>query len=267
MAFGVLCVFCWRAPAQIFCTVVKRIAVIVQPAHAGGTLSGKRFQDKLVDRPVVGFSLFAECYHGPPVVAPNGSHITGKNSIISGRPRPFARRSRFYSAHAGNHVIGKVIYWQPLFHTFDPNHWLTQYSMIPEFLKQSIMQHEGLRLRPYMCTAQKLTIGYGRNLTDNGISESEAGSMLEADIAGCVAEADRAFPGWRDHNPARQNVIIELIFNMGAPRLTQFKRMWEALARRDYIKAAAEMLNSRWAQQVGKRAKTMAKQMETGIFP
>lgn len=137
--------------------------------------------------------------------------------------------------------------------------------MNPAELRKSLALHEGLRLAMYTCTAGKPTIGYGHNL-EMPISQAAADQILADDVAGCVAEADRVFPGWRDHNPARQNVIIELIFNMGAPRLSQFKRMWEALARRDYIKAAAEMLNSKWAQQVGKRARTLAKQMETGLF-
>ena len=52
-------------------------------------------------------------------------------------------------------------------------------------IKTQLIRHEGLRLKPYRCTAGKLTIGIGRNLDDCGISQKEAYAMLERDIADC----------------------------------------------------------------------------------
>jgi lysozyme len=132
-------------------------------------------------------------------------------------------------------------------------------------LVESLKAHEGLSLKPYKCTADKLTIGYGRNLDDNGISEIEALAMLENDIASCCTELDKNFPGWRGHDDARQNVLAEMMFNLGAPRLGRFFKMWAALDRHDYEEAAYQMLDSRWAKQVGQRAQTLAKQMKDGL--
>jgi lysozyme len=131
-------------------------------------------------------------------------------------------------------------------------------------LRQSLMHHEGLRFKPYHCTAGKVTIGYGRNLDDVGITITEAEAMLEADIDRSVDELDRVKPGWREHSDNRQNVLIEMMFNLGAPRLMGFRKMWAAIDARDYTKAAIEMLDSRWAKQVGKRAETLANQMRAG---
>lgn len=133
-------------------------------------------------------------------------------------------------------------------------------------LRESIKRHEGLRLKPYVCTAGKLTIGFGRNLEDRGISEPEALQMLDADLAACVAELHRAIPGWQKHSPERQNVLVEMVYNLGMPRLLTFRKFLAALDQANYPQAAAEMLDSKWAQQVGQRAKTMAKQMETGTI-
>jgi lysozyme len=131
-------------------------------------------------------------------------------------------------------------------------------------LRQSLMKHEGLRLTPYKCTAGKVTIGYGRNLDDVGMTNDEAAAMLESDIDRCIAELDRVKPGWKTHDSARQNVLIEMVFNLGMPRLLGFKNMWAAVDRKDYVEASKQMLDSRWAVQVGQRAKTLAETMRTG---
>jgi lysozyme len=131
-------------------------------------------------------------------------------------------------------------------------------------LVESLIKHEGLRLSMYTCTAGKPTIGIGHNL-ERPISERAAKVILDDDIADCVQDMDRAFPGWRAHSDARQNVLLEMCFNLGTVRLRRFAKMWEALDARDYDKAAEEMLNSAWRVQVGKRAQTLAGQMRAGL--
>jgi lysozyme len=136
-----------------------------------------------------------------------------------------------------------------------------------ERLHKSLILHEGLKLKPYQCTANKLTIGVGRNIEDNGITVDEAMMMLDNDIETCVSELNKRLPGWTEHNEVRQNVLIEMVFNLGAPRLMGFRKMIAALERKDYEQAAKEMLDSRWAVQVGNRARTMAQMMRTGKWP
>lgn len=130
-------------------------------------------------------------------------------------------------------------------------------------LIEQLMRHEGIRLRPYRCTAGKLTIGVGRNLEDVGISRAEAEELLQHDIDRILREA-RQLPVYEDLDHIRQNVLMNMLFNLGLSRLLQFKRMFEALRIGSYTKAAAEMLDSRWAEQVGDRAKELAKMMITG---
>ena len=131
-------------------------------------------------------------------------------------------------------------------------------------LIDSLIKHEGLKLKPYKCTADKTTIGVGRNLDDNGITEAEAMLLLKNDIDTCVTELDRTRPNWRQHNETRQNVLVEMVFNLGMPRLNKFTKMWAALDAKDYPKAAAEALNSQWAKQVGQRAGTLAAKLAAG---
>jgi lysozyme len=129
-----------------------------------------------------------------------------------------------------------------------------------------IKRDEGLRLHPYTCTANKLSIGYGRNLIDNGITEQEAEILLHGDIK--IARQDaQVFAGidvWSRLSPTRQAVIINMAFNLGLSRLRKFKRLHLNLANGRFDQAAVEMLDSRWASQVGHRAIRLADAMRLG---
>jgi len=131
-------------------------------------------------------------------------------------------------------------------------------------LIDDLKRHEGLRLKPYIDTVGKLTVGYGRNLDDVGISEQEAEMMLRQDIYTATAEAREAFPWVSDISPIRQDVIYNMSFNMGMPKLKKFKNMIAALEHRDFGEAAKQMLDSRWAKQVGSRATELAEIMRSG---
>ena len=136
--------------------------------------------------------------------------------------------------------------------------------MNKSLLLESIRKHEGLSLLPYEDTEGHLTIGFGHNL-DSGITIQQAYLLLESDLEICMTELDKGFPGWREHPEHVQNVLIEMQFNLGRPRLSKFKKMWTALSNDDYETAAKEMLDSKWAEQVGHRAETLAKQMSEGF--
>lgn len=125
--------------------------------------------------------------------------------------------------------------------------------------------HEGLRLNPYPCTSGRLTIGYGRNLDDKGITESEAEEMLISDVA--EVEHSLHMTGLlTNHNDARKAVLVNMGFNLGVTGLLRFTRMIAAYRKHDYDLAAKEMLDSRWAMQVHKRAVELAEQMRSGEF-
>lgn len=132
-----------------------------------------------------------------------------------------------------------------------------------QLLLEQLERHEGLRLKPYRDTVGKLTIGYGRNLDDRGISEDEAGFMLDNDIDQVVSELER-MPLFLSLNSVRRVVLANMAFNMGVPTLLEFRRMLGALAEKDWDRAAAEMMDSKWARQVGGRATELAELMRRG---
>jgi len=131
-------------------------------------------------------------------------------------------------------------------------------------LRSMLVLHEGLRLKPYRCTAGKLTIGVGRNLDDNGITQAEAFALLENDILAVEADLDRTWPWWREMSEARQQVLADMCFNLGVTRLGGFVNTLAAMKRGDYEAAADGMMKSLWASQVGRRAQRLAKMMREG---
>ncbi len=125
-------------------------------------------------------------------------------------------------------------------------------------LKSNLMRDEELRCYVYKDTVDKLTIGYGHNIEDRGISESIAEAMLAEDMVVALDDLDRAFPWWRDLPEPVARALANMSFNLGLPRLKRFKKMLNALLLEEFETAAAEALNSRWADQVGGRATRIA---------
>jgi lysozyme len=115
-------------------------------------------------------------------------------------------------------------------------------------LREMLVRHEGLRLKPYRDTQRKLTIGVGGNLDDVGISREEALMLFDNDIATVRREAGRAFPWFSRLSPVRKDVVLNMTFNLGLPGFRRFKKTIDAIEAEDWEKAAREMLNSRWAK-------------------
>ena len=119
-------------------------------------------------------------------------------------------------------------------------------------LTDLIAQHEGKRLTMYTDTVGVPTIGYGHNLHEP-ISEHAAKVILADDVRVAVQELDERMDWWRDLPNNAQLVLASMGFNLGWPRFSRFKKFIAALEDRDYIRAAAEMEDSLWFQQIKTR--------------
>ena len=118
-------------------------------------------------------------------------------------------------------------------------------------LKQNIIKNEGFESKPYLCPNKKLTIGYGRNL-ENGITEREAVILLENDLLSLKLELEDKLSVFKNLDDIRQNVILEMAYNMGVPKLLNFKKTIEFLKKNDFDSASKEMLNSKWHENFKK---------------
>lgn len=131
-------------------------------------------------------------------------------------------------------------------------------------LENQLIDHEGLELKPYQCTADKLTIGVGRNIEDRGITEDEARYLLKNDIKIVEDELLEKKPVVARLDAVRQRVLVDMGFNLGIPTLLKFQNMWLAIEQEDFVQASIEMMDSRWARQVGQRSHRLSEAMRVG---
>lgn len=132
-------------------------------------------------------------------------------------------------------------------------------------IEQMIRHQEGERLTAYVDSVGKTTVGVGRNLTDKGISEEESQMFLYRDIADAIEDVLHNFSCYDQLSRPRQLVLISMAFNLGRDRLSKFVRFIGAVHLGKYDEAAEEMLNSKWAGQVGVRAITLAHMMRNNV--
>lgn len=138
--------------------------------------------------------------------------------------------------------------------------------MIRNRLLKSIRGHEGERLKAYKCPAGFWTIGYGTNLEVLEIDQQLAERLLQDEVeklwlALCDVE------GFSGISAIRQDVIIEMAYQLGLAGCLNFKKMWAAIREGDFWAAASEMLDSRWAiEQTPSRAEKLASRMRNGSW-
>ena len=124
--------------------------------------------------------------------------------------------------------------------------------------------HEGVEKTVYDDSEGIPTIGVGRNLRDRGLSDDEIDYLLSNDIDIVVRELDNVMPWWKDLDEVRQRVLCDLVFNLGMPRFSGFKKSISYMKQQMWDQAANELLDSKWARQVGRRAERLSEMMRTG---
>ena len=135
--------------------------------------------------------------------------------------------------------------------------------MLLDVITAQLIEHEGFRDKPYLCTAGRLTVGHGRNLSDRGISKVEALYLLKNDIFECEDDLKKIFGSHFGAFPEiAQRVLIDMRFNLGAKGFRGFKNFIAAMKKSDYQKAKLEMIDSLWYTQVGSRGKNLVKMMD-----
>ena len=135
-------------------------------------------------------------------------------------------------------------------------------SFEKELLDQ-IKEHEGLRLFPYKCPAGKLTIGYGHNLQDNGLSKSACEYILYDDIDEAKRNLRTIFGNefFENLNDSKKIALIDMMFNLGMVKFLTFKRFIFAVETQNWENASYEIIHSRAYEQNKKRYKKLSEQI------
>jgi lysozyme len=133
-------------------------------------------------------------------------------------------------------------------------------------LLASVKKHEGYRNKVYLDTLGKRTVGVGHLCVedfwedDKEYEEKFLMTILEHDLSDAIKGANDllAENGCMDMDEIAEEIIIEMIFQLGKTGVSKFRNMWKALSALDYSTAAEQMLDSRWAKQTPNRANGMA---------
>ena len=137
-------------------------------------------------------------------------------------------------------------------------------------LEEMLIRHEAKRRFAYKCTSNAITIGVGRNIDPNkggiGLSDDEVMYLLRNDIKRVYEELDSNLPWFSELDDVRQDILQDMCFNMGITRFMKFCKMIAAVELGDYDRAADEMMDSRWAEQVKGRAVRLADMMRKGEY-
>ena len=142
-----------------------------------------------------------------------------------------------------------------------------------ERLLESVKKHEGYRNKVYLDTLGKRTVGVGHLCVedfwedDKEYEEKFLMTILEHDLQSAIKSAKELIEefGCDDIDEQAEEILIEMVFQLGKTGVSKFKNMWKALAEKNYIGASYEMLDSRWAKQTPNRAKAMADLMKACV--
>lgn len=137
----------------------------------------------------------------------------------------------------------------------------------PPAIVEILKRDEGLRLKLYRDTDRNWSVGYGRNMTARGISESEALYLLQNDIRACQDDLDAHLAWWRLLTAPRQMAMLSLCYNLGIYGLKDFKAALKAMETGRYRDAARQFLHSKWAKQVGRRAHRITQLIDPERLP
>ena len=139
-------------------------------------------------------------------------------------------------------------------------------------LLASVKKHEGYRNKVYLDTLGKRTVGVGHLCVedfwedDKEYEEKFLMTILEHDLQTAIKSAKQliAEHGCMDMDEVAEEIIIEMVFQLGKSGVSKFRNMWKALQQDppQYDVASIEMLDSRWAKQTPNRAQSMADQMK-----
>ena len=128
---------------------------------------------------------------------------------------------------------------------------------------EQLRRDEGIKYLPYEDTEGNLSIGVGTLLP---LDDNEVNALLEIRLNNISRELHIAIPWIEQLDDVRWDALRNMAYNMGVPRLLEFKKMLSALRKGDFLLAGKEALDSQWAKEVGDRSLRIAKQLATGVM-
>lgn len=101
-----------------------------------------------------------------------------------------------------------------------------------------------------------------KNIKRITVTKERVEEVFEKDFVDHIKECKKLFKDFDNFEEELKEILANMMFNMGYNKLSKFKKMIEAIKIKDYEKAAHEMVDSLWYNQVGSRAKRLVKRMK-----
>jgi lysozyme len=140
-----------------------------------------------------------------------------------------------------------------------------------EQLRLELEYDEGCEYKIYLDHLGYPTFGIGHLITENDeehgcevgtpVAPERVQEVFEQDVETTYNECIRLYPDYDDLPEEVQLIIANMMFNLGRPRLSKFKKMKEAVDNREWQEAANQMMDSKWYEQVPNRAKRLVERM------
>lgn len=143
--------------------------------------------------------------------------------------------------------------------------------MNKDLLRQELAEDEGCKYEIYLDHLGLPTFGIGHLITEDDpeygqevgttVTQERVQAVFSRDIAVTLEDCFRLYSGFSELPEEVQRIVANMCFNLGYPRLSKFKGMKAAVEEADWNRAADEMVDSKWYQQVPNRARRLEKRM------
>ena len=147
-----------------------------------------------------------------------------------------------------------------------------------ETLKEMLTRHEGRKNKPYYCSNHKKTIGIGHNIDANGlpkdiqdylgknkkITDEMIDRLFDGDVSIAKRDCLLLYPNFNNFSEARQNALIDFLFNVGHTTAKTFKNTNKLINEGKWKEAAENMEKSLWYKQVKSRGEDIVNMIEEG---
>jgi lysozyme len=141
-----------------------------------------------------------------------------------------------------------------------------------EKLRQQLIIDEGVKYSVYLDHLSLKSCGIGHYIRQDEpefdlevgtqITEDRCTELFEEDIKSVMKDCKKVFEDWDDMDEEVKQICANMMFNLGLPRFSKFRKTINNIINKNYTKAAEEMRDSRWYRQVTNRAERLAKRME-----
>ena len=138
-------------------------------------------------------------------------------------------------------------------------------------LRETLKVDEGVKYEIYLDHLGLPTCGIGHLITEDDpehglevgthIDDERVNELFDQDVQVTLDECRLLYENFDDLPEEAQQIIANMMFNMRRPRLSKFKKMKDAVDKRDWIEAGNQMMDSRWYKQVTTRADRLVTRM------